>query len=185
MRLLGRTVYRRLEWMERPLDPVQQPHEASVPLTDGFLDVGDAEEIARVRPGLGLAAVRARFARGDRCFGSRHDGRLVSLTWVSRGVARIEYLDLACVLPPRTAFQYDRWTDPAQRGLRIAPSSGSRLSRTLAAEGDRLLTCCVLRENEAAVANARRAGYRTVGTVGWVGIGPVRRAFRRRPAHHV
>jgi hypothetical protein len=179
MRALGRTVYRRLEWMERPLHPVRPPLDALVPVTDGFLGSADAAEIARLRPSLGTSGVAERFARGDRCFGSRHEGRLVSLTWISAGAARIEYLGLALTLPPGTAFQYDRWTDPAMRGLRIAPSSGSRLCSALAAEGYRLLTCCVLRENAASMANAHRGGYREVGTIGWIGIGPLRRAFRR------
>jgi hypothetical protein len=182
MRALGRTVYRRVEWMERPLQPVLPPIHALVTVSHGFLDGADAAEIAGLRPPTGDNGIAGRFARGDRCFGTRHDGRLVSLTWISMDVARIEYLGLAYVLPPGTAFQYERWTDPRLRGRRIAPASGSRLCRELASEGYALLVGCVLRENEAAMANALRAGFRSTGTIGWVRVGPLRRPFRRRRA---
>jgi hypothetical protein len=179
MRALGRTVYRRLEWMELPLGPGTPLIDALVPVSHGFLDVSDTAEIALLRPALGAAGATRRLARGDRCFGTRYQGRLVSLTWISVDAARIEYLGLVVPLPAGVAFQHDRFTDPALRGRRIAPAAGSQLFRALADEGYGLLTGCVLRENEAAMANALRAGYAVSGTIGWIRLGPWRRAFRR------
>lgn len=150
-----------------------------MPLELGFLDADRAEEIASFRPDSGVADVRERFERGDRCYGSRCDGALVSITWIATGVARIDYLDLALSLPPEIAYQYDRWTHPERRGVRIAPASGSQLHRQLAAEGFRTLAATVLAENRPAKANALRVGLRPVATIGWVGIRPFKRPFRR------
>jgi hypothetical protein len=176
---LAHTVYRRLEWLELPLTVDRPVLEARVPLEFGFLEVGHAHEIAALRLEIDASEARERFARGDRCFGSRCDGELVSITWISTAVARIDYLGLALRLPPGTAYQYDRWTQPARRGLRIAPASGSHLQRALEGEGFGILAAAVLAENRAAMANALRVGLRPAATIGWVGIGPLRRSFRR------
>jgi hypothetical protein len=181
MRVLGRSVYRRLEWLELPLrDPLPRV-DALVPLEVAFLGGDDTDEIAALRREIGSLEILARFARGDRCFGARHDGKLVSVSWIATGVARIDYLGLAVTLPPGTAYRYDLWTDPRMRNLRIAPAVGSRLSRLLAGEGIDTLVAAVLTENRAGMANVLRLGYRRAGLVGRVGIGPVRRGFRRSP----
>ena len=77
-RILGRTVYRRLEWLEVRRDGPLAEIEPAVPLQSRFLGPDDAAEIAVLRRDLGEAGVLARFADHDRCFGSRHEGRLVS-----------------------------------------------------------------------------------------------------------
>ena len=179
MRVLGKTCYRRLEWLELRLREPLPEIEACVPLDVGFIGEAGTEEIAALHPGIGSSGIRARFARGDRCFGARHDGRLVSISWIATGVAPIDYLGLAVTLPAGTAYHYDRWTDPRLRGLRIAPATGSRLCRVLVGEGIDTMAAAVLTENRAAMRNALGFGVRPAGIVGWVGIGPVRRAFRR------
>ena len=181
MRILGRSVYRRLEWLEVPLRPPFPEVEPLVPLDTGFLGAADVEELVALRPKLDHAAVRTRFARGDRCFGARHDGQLVANVWVATGTAPIDYLGLAVTLGRGVAYRYDLWVDPRARGLRVAPAIGSRLSRLLANEGITCAATAVLHENRAAMSNAHRIGYRPAGVVGWVGVGPVRRAFRRVP----
>jgi SAM-dependent methyltransferase len=180
MRALGRTVYRRLEWLEQPLLPPFPAIEARVPIETGFLGEADLDEIVG-RRGLDGAEARARFARGDRCFGARHEGRLVAANWIATGTATIDYLGLTVALPPRTAYRYDTWTDPHVRGLHIAPAVGSVLCRELALEGIDIVAAAVLAENRRGMYVATRAGFRPAGVIGWVGVGPVRRGFRRAP----
>jgi hypothetical protein len=176
---LAHTVYRRLEWLELALAVDLPVIEARVPLELSFLDLDEAEEVASFRTEIDAAEVRNRFARGDRCFGARFEGELASITWIATTMARIDYLGLALKLPAGIAYQYDRWTHPDLRGLRIAPASGSQLHRGLAREGFGTLAAAVLVENRAAMANALRAGLLPVATIGWIGIGPLRRPFRR------
>lgn len=179
MRVLGRTVYRRLVWMEMDLRHDRPLLETDVPLDFSFLALDDIVEIAAFRPNLGVPGVRARFARGDRCFCARHDGRIVSLSWIATNMAPIEYLGARCALPPGAIYHFDRYTDPALRGRGIAPATGSRLCRALAEEGFDTFTTAVHSENRIALRHALRFGLRPVGTVGWVGAGRFRTYFRR------
>ncbi len=178
MRVLGRTVDRRLVWMEMELRRDRPLLEADVPLDVSFLAMDDSAEIAAFRPGLAAAGVRARFARGDRCFCARHDGRIVELSWVATGVAPIEYLQAGRALRQGAVYHYERYTDPAMLGRGIAPATGSRLCRALADEGFDTFTTAVHSENWIAMRHALRFGLRPVGTVGWVGAGRFRRYFR-------
>jgi hypothetical protein len=178
-RVLGRTVYRRLEWLELRLDGTLPDIEPLVPLVSRFLGPADAREMAALRPDLGSAGVRARFANDDRCFGSRHDGRLVSMIWISTRVARIDYLGITVALSAGTAYWYDSWTDPSMRGLRVASSCGIRSCRAIAAEGFTVSAAAVSPENVAGMANVDKMGFEPMATLGWFGTGPVRRQFRR------
>lgn len=179
MRVLGRTFYRRLIWMELPLDQMPPAIEACVPLEFGFLGEGDIPEIAAFRPDLRPPDLAARFARGDRCFGARRAGRLVSASWVATGAAPVEYLAVAPRLPRDTAYFYDRYTDARTRGLRVAPAAGSALCRMLADEGIVKVTAAVHPDNAIAMAHAVRLGLRPVGCVGSLRIGSIRRSFGR------
>ena len=179
-RVLGRTFYRRVVWFELRLDEAPTGVEPLVRIESCFLSEADVGEITAFRPDLGRDRVLARFSRGDRCFGSRHEARLVSTIWISSGVARIAYLGREEALPPDTAYWYDTWTDGSMRGLRVASSCGLRSCRALAAEGFRVSVGDVLPENRAGMANALSMGMRPVATIGWIRIGPVRRQFRRR-----
>jgi hypothetical protein len=178
-RVLGRTVYRRLEWLELRLDGPLPDIEPLVPLVSRFLGQADADEMAALRPDLGGAGVLGRFANDDRCFGSRQDGRLVSMIWISTRLARIDYLGTTVALPGGTAYWYDSWTDPSMRGLNVASSCGIRSCRAIAAEGFTVSAAAVSRENVAGMANVHKMGFEPVATLGWFGVGPVRRRFRR------
>jgi len=156
-----------------------------VPVESCFLTEVDVGEITAFRPDLGRARVLERFARGDRCFGSRHEGRLVSTIWISSGVARIAYLGREEALPPDTGYWYDSWKDGSMRGLRVASSCGLRSVRALATEGIRVSVAGVSPENRAGIANVLSMGMRPVATIGWIGIGPVRRQFRRASSREV
>ncbi len=42
-----------------------------------------------------------------------------------------------------------------------------------------MLAAAVLAENRVAMENAIRVGFRPAATIGWIGIGPLRRSFRK------
>jgi hypothetical protein len=179
MRGLGRTVYRRLVWMEMDLRRDGRVFQTDAPLEFSFLAQDDVKEIAAFRPGLGIARIRARFARGDRCYCARYDGRIASLSWIASGEAPIEYLQARRALEPGAVYCYDRYTNPAMRGHGIAPVTGSRVCRMLADEGFQTFAAVVHPENRAAMRHALRLGLRPVATVGWAGPRRLRRFFRR------
>jgi SAM-dependent methyltransferase len=177
---LSATVYRRLELVALPLDALPAPVEPAVPVTYGFLEQGDVEALEMLRPGLGAAA-RDRFGRGERCFAARApDGRIVSVRWVARGMARIEFVGCALPLGEGEAFNFDTWSDPSVRGLGVASSTGDRLYRALAAEGVTVVLRAVWPENAAGMRNAAREGFARIGVVGCVRLGRRRRYYARR-----
>ena len=62
---LAHTFYRRLEWLEPPLLVDRPVLEARVPLEFGFLEVGQADEIAVLRVASLLAAAQLAVRRAE------------------------------------------------------------------------------------------------------------------------
>lgn len=175
-RAASETVYRRLTLVERELE---EPLDVEIPpgLEFGDLDEHGLDEYERLRPGQRERAA-ARLAAGDRCFATWADGRLVAVRWLATKAAHVEYLDLLLELANGQVYHYDTYTDPGARRRGISAASHARLFETLRAEGHTSSVRAVLPENRAAVADSARAGYRTIGRIGYVKLGPWRRAFR-------
>jgi GNAT superfamily N-acetyltransferase len=177
-KLLGETVYRRLRLVQlRPEEAVRVDSDLALGLR--FLEQADADDYARLRPGVAATAVRQRLEH-EQCFGAWHDGRLVSARWVASGSAEIEYLGRVLALAEGEVWISDTFTDPAYRGHDVSPAAGAALARALAAEGVVRQLGGVLPENPLGVRAYEQAGYRRVGTVGYLRIGPWRRDFVRR-----
>ncbi|MDQ3823160.1 MAG: hypothetical protein M3321_07960, partial [Actinomycetota bacterium] len=117
-------------------------------------------------------------AAGHRCFGAWRAGRLVAVRWLATGAPHVEYLDLDLELADGDVYHYDTFTDPAERRRGISLASQARLFEALREDGHRRALRAVLPENRAAIADAVRAGFRPRGRVGYVKLGPWRRAFR-------
>jgi hypothetical protein len=175
-RAAGETLYRRLVLVERDLG---EPLDADVPaeLAFGYLDGSAVDAYEAFRPGGGRRAEQ-RLAHGDRCFATWSGDRLVAVRWLATGTPHIEYLDLPLPLADGEIYHYDTFTDPSERRRGISLASQARLFETLRGEGFRFSIRAVLPENSAAVRDAVRAGYRKRGRIGYVRLGPWRRAFR-------
>ena len=68
---------------------------------------------------------------------------------------------------------------PALRGRGVSGAASTRLAHALADEGCRRILAGVLMENRAGKRAYEKAGYRRVGRIGYVGLGPWRRAFKQ------
>ena len=177
-KVLGETVFRRLILVE--LRPNEAPAVSSgLELELRFLEPGDAEAYARLRPGAALDGVRRRLEQ-DRCFGAWHAGELVSTRWVVRGRAEIEYLGRTLDLPPHTVWIADTYTGEPWRGQDVSPAAGAALAHALAAEGVERQLGGVHPENKLGIRAYEQAGYRRVGTIGYVRLGRWRRDYVRR-----
>jgi RimJ/RimL family protein N-acetyltransferase len=177
MRVLGDTVYRRLRLVELPLQPPSPAAPAPAELSFGFLapeELADYEALHGER-----VTARERLAAGERCFVARHEGRLVSTRWLAFGSARIDYLDRRLELGDRDVYLSETYTDPAVRGRGYSSAAGAAYARLLAAEGYARVVAAVLPENHQGRRAYEKAGYRPVGTIGWLGVGPLRRPFGR------
>jgi GNAT superfamily N-acetyltransferase len=176
-RALAEIVYRRLLIFEQELDEFALA-TASPDLSFGWLDESRLEEYERLRPGhAGQASARLR--AGDRCFGTWLDGELVAVRWIATGLPRVEYLDLALPLADGEVYHYDSFTSPSHRRRGLSAASQARVADGLQREGVHRIVRAVLPENRAAVRDAEKAGFRRAGRIGFVRLGPWRRALRR------
>ncbi len=181
--LLARArIYRRLLLVELALDetPVERPAPG---LEVRLLGAGDVAAYVAYRADPGAEEVGARLGRGELCAGAWREGRLISAVWAARGRAHIAYLDRELALGPDEAYAYESFTARAERGRDIASYRSNLIRRMLREAGVRRLVAAILPETPAVRrrSDRRRAlGHeRTLGVVGYVGLGPWRRHFFR------
>jgi hypothetical protein len=177
-KVLGETVYRRLTLFELSLESPPRIREPAVGLAFGFIDPGD-EALQALLPGLTRAEIDRRLTRGDRCFVAWDEGRIVSARWIAADRAWVEYLDRDMELQSDEVYLYETYTAPDYRGLTVSGAAGTRLARFLAAEGYRRIVGGVVPENHAALRTAAKTGYREVGRMGYMRLGPWRHDFTR------
>jgi ribosomal protein S18 acetylase RimI-like enzyme len=177
---LGETFYRRMAVVALDLRLPPPAAPAPFPLDFGFLDEREAAAFASLGATAGPDVAAERLRRGERCFVARHEGRLVSVRWLTADNGPIAYLDRSVPLEPGEAFLYETFTHPDYRGRALSAAAGTRLGRALAAEGVHRILAVVLPENKLGVRAYEKAGYRRIGTVGWLRIGRWRRHFLSR-----
>ncbi len=179
MRLLAATVYRRLVVMQLSLDAPIPEATARLPVTIEPLPESGVDEYVRFRPDADPFEIGLRLAGGAGCYVARYQGRIVHAGWVTAGKARIAYLGCDMPLAPGDVYQFDSFTAPPFRGQGIARARVVAMARCLRREGHRRLVACVLPENPNALRPLEPVGYRAVGRIGVIRLGPWRLARRR------
>jgi RimJ/RimL family protein N-acetyltransferase len=159
-------LYRRLELVTLSLEPPPAVIETPLALEYGFLAETEDQD------------ARGRLDRGDRCFVAWEAGTVVSSRWIAEGRAFVEYLATWIDLDPDEVYLSETFTVPALRGRGVSGAAGTRLAQALADEGHRRILAGVLEENHAGKRAYEKAGYRRVGRIGYIGLGPWRRGFR-------
>jgi GNAT superfamily N-acetyltransferase len=176
--LLARAGVRRAVLYDRQLDEPVVPRSASK-LEHGWLDRSGVVRLAgatRQQP----AELLGRLDRGERCFGSQRDGRVVAARWASQGAVHADYLRVGLRLPAGHAWIFDSWTDPAERGRGIAGEASAALGAALATEGTTRFVAIVMTGNRAGHTAVLRSGYTRLGTITTIRTSPRRRAVRFR-----
>lgn len=171
-------VYRRLELVELPLHRLPPLAPAAATLRFGFLTPAELDALGALDAGPVTAEAGRRLERGDRCFVARDGLEIVSSRWVASGRAHIVYLDRSLDLAAGDAYVYETHTRPERRGEGVSAAAGTRLAHAMADEGYRRLVAAVLRENHRGTRAYQKAGYRRIGRIGYVRLGPWRRDFR-------
>ncbi len=177
---LAVTFYRRLLVFSRDIagPPTQS---ARVELGFELLDRDGIADYLALRPDQTAKEVERRLAAGQRCAVARHRGELVSARWFAIRRAEMPYLELAFELPEGVGHTFDLFTTPATRGMGITRATRVYFEEMLRAEGCHTLLGTSLPENAAGRALVEAAGYRLLGTMGSVRLGPLRLAVRRLP----
>lgn len=185
IRGLGVTVYRRLLLFS--LDLSEYPGAGRQPdgLEVGELDLDSVDEYGLMRPDTPAAEVRRRLESDQSCIFVRRGERMVSARWIDRREAEVEYLGLTYELPPGVGHLYDVYTAPEARRARIGRVTFPRYVAMLHQLGVERLLVTGLPENEAGIGLIKAAGYRPVGLIGAIRLGPLRAGVRRIPPGHL
>lgn len=178
-KVLGETCYRRALLIERPLDAPVTPVETGVPVAIDQLTPAQVAEYTTFRPQSDPAEVQRRLADGQRCFVARHRGRVVHACWAALHQATIDYLESEIELAPDEVYIYEAFTAPRFRGQNISPARAVAMVRTFRRLGYRRLVAVIVPENQAALRPPEKSGYRAIGTVGTIWLGPWRHDFCR------
>jgi SAM-dependent methyltransferase len=177
--ILAETVYRRLVLMALPLDEPIPEVRARLPVTIEPLSESEIDGYLRFRPDTARTEIERRFAAGCVCFIARLDGRIVHAGWAGFSTVWIEFLDYEMPLAPGDVYQFDSFTAVPFRGQGIAASRVATMARSLQRAGHRRLLAGVLPEVQVAFRPLERVGYRRLGRLGVLRVGPWRRAVWR------
>jgi hypothetical protein len=161
--------------MVRPLDDTIPDPVARLPASVAKLDREDLPAYRAFRPRADHEAVRARLDRGEVCFVSWLDGRIVQAAWGATGRARSAYLGRDLLLEPDTAYVYDSFTLPVYRRNRLAAGATAELMRHYRQRGFRRLVSLVAVENTAGLQLNLKRGSRAVGRFTCLRLGRWRR----------
>lgn len=172
--ILGETVYRRAVLFERPLsDPIPSA-SATIPVDISLLKPSEVDEYVAFHPGLDAGEVRGRLDHGGKCFLCRHQGSIVNACWTGEGSVWIDYLGCRIELARDEAYVYNNYTDPRFRGRNIPLVRAAVMLQHFRDLGYRRLVAVVVPENKAAFRSPDKAGYRPIGVIGYIKIGPWR-----------
>jgi hypothetical protein len=177
-KLLGETVLRRQVLVALDLGETRDAPPSRLQLDFGYLPPDDVDDYLGFHPFAGKEDVAARLARGERCFVARRRGRLVSCLWVAPRGAPIADLTLWVRVGRDEVYVYDAYTEPASRGWGVYPAAATELARRLAEEGYVRMIGVVRLDADRARKAHEQSGYRHFGSVGWLGMGPLRREFQ-------
>lgn len=191
VRVLGRTLHRRLLLLERS---TLAPDAA--PVTELSWDHGRLGEMqideyvaARLKDGTGGwpgtqgwngeggGLVRRRMAEGAECFVARSGGKMVASCWAVREEGRLGYLGCWLRVGSNGACLMDLHTQPEFRNLGLARGLIPVMASHLRGRGVERFVAAILPENAASVRAMEAAGFRVTGRAGYVGVGHWRRYF--------
>jgi GNAT superfamily N-acetyltransferase len=172
LKVLGETVYRRMVIVERRLDEPIVDIVPRVPIEIALLKEGAVDEYRRFRPQDSLDDVHRWLCAGRVCFVARHEGRIVHTCWVSRGPTWIDYLAFELPLGQDEVCACASFTAPAFRGLDIAPARLTHTLRYLRDAGYSRMVSLVVHGNRASLHYSMHGGYRVIGTVSRITLGP-------------
>lgn len=178
-KILGETIYRRAVLMERLLDEPITEMPSRVPVVIGPLKEAEIQDYLSLRPEADPSDIRCRLKSGQFCFVARYEGRIVHACWATSKRAWIDYLDRELVLAPDEYYGYEGFTAPGFRGHNIALALYSQMIRYFRDAGYRRSLAVLMLENPLAFRPLEKIGYRTIGTMGYVKLGPWRRDFCR------
>ena len=174
-------VYRRLILRERLLNQPSPALPAGRKVGVSLLAAAEIDAYMTFRPDQSRAEVRRRLGGGQLCFAVWHDRRIIHAAWAATGRAGIEYLSTEITLEPDEVWSYDVFTVPAFRGMGASPARMAAMIEYFRDRGYRCLMGAILPENRSSMRLGDKVGWtRSIGVIGYVGLGSWRHVFHRR-----
>jgi RimJ/RimL family protein N-acetyltransferase len=172
-------IYRRLVVIERPLSEPLQDISVDVPVRVRVLTGSEVSAYMTLRPDQNVTEVRRRLDEGQRCFAVWHESEIIHASWAVERRATVDYLSAEFALAPDEVYAYGGFTALAFRGRGASAARILAMAAYFRDRGCRRLLSTVLPENGSSFRAWARVGYRRVGLIGFVGLGPWRHAFYR------
>lgn len=133
--------------------------------TGSFIGARALEAFARdPETALPADSVRYALAKGDKCFGFVHDGRLRAYGWYATTPTRVSP-DLKIHFDRGYVYMYRGFTHASHRGRRLFPTGMTRALRHFRAVGYKGMLLYVDATNLESLKSCARMGWRVFGTV--------------------
>ena len=161
-------------------EPVETgyPREQGTPppsLTARLARESDVKELVSLRPEYAADEILSRLRRGEECYLSVVDERIVSMRWTCTGEARLRYLGLSLPLGPDEVCDYELFTTPAYRRRAVRRPAYDLLNRRCSERGLHSRVNCVIPGRKP----FGRDNPFSVATIRTVGLGPFRKLLVR------
>jgi ribosomal protein S18 acetylase RimI-like enzyme len=179
-KVLGESVYRRLQFTELRFDEVGPATLGDHELVK--LDQSSFAGYLKVRTDLDEHKIDERLRRGDECYAIFVDGEIAQTCWLAaRGSARVGYLDCEIRLGARDVYVYEFLVHPVYRRRKLFPAALSRLVVEYRRRGYERIVWAWMPENARAVSVARHWPFRSLGMLGYWKIAGFRKYFTSIP----
>ena len=185
LKLASECGYRRLVLLHRAIaDPI--PDARVDPGVEfALLGADGVDAYCAFRPDAQRERIEARWRAGRQCFVAREGGRIVASCWIAERDAATDYLQCAIDLEPGAAYLFDAFTHPAARGRGIARALCMHQLRHLQRAGFRLAVRATAAQNRTALRLHLSCGFRPVGGITRLRIGPWTRLRRQGPTGRI
>ncbi len=176
-KILGETVYRRLQLIERQIGNNTLAGEPGRPPGCRTMTEGEVNAYLEFRQEGDSDAILRRLRDGQTCFLVRDAETLAHSCWAATRCAHISYLQCDIRLTPDAVYVYEVFTDPRFRGRSISTARSLEMEHYFQTRGFRRLVAAVGPENWSASRSKDKAGYVVVGTIGYFRLGRFKRHF--------
>ncbi|HEX6574688.1 MAG TPA: hypothetical protein VF042_06915 [Gemmatimonadaceae bacterium] len=158
------TFYRRMLFLSYQLEGIRIPaYNAAIDARFSILRADEVDAYMAFKPRAIKRETERRISRGDRCFISWIDGRIVDACWTATGNIYVPYMNRTLHVPEGDVYSYDSYTLPEYRGRGLYMARNSFTAITTQSEGFRRSIALVAYENYSAWLILTRSGLKTLG----------------------
>jgi GNAT superfamily N-acetyltransferase len=163
--------------MDRDLNEPIPNITAKLPIDIAVLKPDEIQELdafcERNYPTLTSTEIRNRLNSGQLCFVARYNGRIVHASWAAFEIFRMPFLRLRYRLQPDEAYLYDMHTEREFRNQHIARARVVWTFTYLRDIGYKRAISDTLAENKVSLASTEPLGFRLLGKVARIIVGPL------------